>query len=381
MYVHQEKDKCCGCTACMAVCPKKAIHMKADLEGFLYPEIDESVCIGCNLCRAVCDFTEIHDWQHYAEPIAYAARHKSDMERMASRSGGIFTALSDYFLSLSGVVYGAGYDSNWRIIHKRATNRQERDEMRGSKYVQSNMIGVFNQVIRDLCQGKYVLFSGTHCQCGGLKQFLTMKRIDISKLFVLDIVCHGVPSPLIWEKYKEYMVTKYPGKIDQVDFRNKKKYGWRAHVETLSINKRMYDTEYYKDLFYGHCSLRPSCYVCPYKNLVHDTELTIADLWGVEKCAPELDDNRGVSLVLINNDKGRTVFNKVKTNLIVKKSELTECLQPPLVHPFPEPENRCQFWQDLNTKSFEYILTHYTSNYGWKSSVKNYLRKIYHALR
>lgn len=381
MYVHQEKDKCCGCTACMAVCPKKAIHMKADLEGFLYPEIDESVCIGCNLCRAVCDFTNNIKLDNKSLPIAYAAKQKSLEERAASQSGGMFSVLSDYFLKLDGCIYGAGYDAEWNVVHQRATNLKERDILRGSKYVQSNMKNNFDKVIDDLQRHRYVLFSGTHCQCAGLKRLLELKKINTDKLLLVDLICHGVPSPAVYQLFKGFMLKKHPGTITKFVFRNKNKFGWRSTIESTVIDGQEYDTALYRDLFYGENALRPSCYECPYKSIIHNTDITIGDCWGIENWAPEFDDGKGVSLALINTEKGQKYFDNIMESIDYKKTNIKNCLQPCLEHPVPRPKTREQFWQDLNTKNFEYILTHYTSNYGWKSSVKNYLRKIYHALR
>lgn len=230
-------DNCCGCTACASICGQNAITMVPDPLGFLYPKVDVSKCVNCGLCEKVCEFNNKYDKSLLlSTPIAYAARHKNIDEVMRSRSGAVFAALSDYILENGGVVYGAGYKDHFKVCHKRVTNKSERDELRGSKYVQSDISGVFKMVKKDLQQGVMVLFSGTPCQLAGLKSYLGIKLRK--NLYLVDIVCHGVPSPLIWKDYLSYLERKYGDTITRVDFRDKIKYGWAAHHETFVFNKK-----------------------------------------------------------------------------------------------------------------------------------------------
>ena len=279
MYVHDKKEDCCGCTACMTVCSVNAITMENDEEGFKYPKINEKKCIHCNMCRKVCDFVKQHDWDALPRPVVYAAKQKSDKERAASQSGGLFAALSDAVLAMGGVVYGAAYDGEWNVIHKRAETKEARNEMRGSKYVQSDMQDTFHRVGEDLKNGRIVLFSGTHCQCAGLKSLLETCRVKTENLYLVDIVCHGVPSPNVYRAFQNFMEKKYSGKIENFNFRNKNKFGWHSHVESTIINGKQYDTKLYVDLFYGHNTLRPSCYQCPYKHIVRNTNFFTLFFW------------------------------------------------------------------------------------------------------
>lgn len=375
LYVQYKKEDCCGCTACITICPAKCITMVSDEEGFLYPKIDKEKCIDCGLCRKVCDFTTYHDWNAMPLPKVYATKQKSDQERAASQSGGMFAAVSDAILDMGGVVYGAGYDSQWNVIHKRAETKEERNEMRGSKYVQSAMLDNFRRVLRDLAMGRIVLFSGTHCQCAGLKSLIEMQHIGAENLFLVDVVCHGVPSPKVYKAFREFMVKKHPGEITNFNFRNKRKFGWHSCVASIVVNGKEYDTELYADLFYGCNAHRPACYQCPYKHIVHETDITIADFWGIEKWASDFDDNKGVSLALLNTSKGEKIFNKIKPRLYFLESNTHDCLQPALQSPFSRPVTREQFWQDFNTKPFEYILTRYTNDYGWKAHMKKAVKK------
>lgn len=225
---------CCGCTACASVCNHDAITMEPDALGFLYPKVDESRCTDCGLCEKVCAFNNNYDTSlNLPKPDAYAARHKDMDEIMKSRSGAAFAAISDYILEQGGVVYGAGYKDHFRVAHKRATTKEERDEFRGSKYVQSDLSGVFRLIKQDLKNGLTVLFSGTPCQTSGLNSYVGKKLRE--NLVLIDIVCHGVPSPYIWRDYIAYLEKNQGAPIVWVNFRDKQKYGWAAHHETFKF--------------------------------------------------------------------------------------------------------------------------------------------------
>ena len=310
---------------------------------------------------------------NWKQPKVYAVKHKDEATRVASRSGGIFTALSDQVLSDGGVVYGCVLTDDFNAVHIRAANAEERNRMRGSKYIQSKLGDTFKNVKADLDVQRSVLFSGTSCQVAGLKKYLGK---EYNNLFCVDIVCHGVPSTKVWDAYLRWQEQKNHSKVTSVNFRNKKDFGWRDHVETIIFdNGKSVSSHVFKNLFYGHTVLRPSCYECPYKSVSHPGDITMADYWGIEKAAPEFDDNKGVSLVLVNNEAGEKAFEKVKKGLIWKQTRLEDSLQPPLKAPFPKPENREQFWSDFENKSFEYVAKKY-GGIGLKNDAKLLLRKI-----
>lgn len=311
---------------------------------------------------------------NWKQPKVYAVKHKNEAVRAASRSGGIFTALSDWILSnKSGVIYGCALDEKFAVVHIRAVNKEERNRMRGSKYVQSRLGDTFKMVKEDLDTQKKVLFSGTSCQVAGLKRYLG-KEYD--NLLCVDIVCHGVPSKKVWDAYLYWQEQKNHSKVAWIDFRNKKDFGWRDHVETLWFeNGKTTNCRVFKNLFYGHMILRPSCYECPYKSVIHPGDITIADYWGIEKAAPEFDDNKGVSLVLVNSELGKNVFNQVRNQLIWKQTKLEDSLQPPLKAPFPKPKNRKLFWNDFRNKTFEYVAKKY-GGIGLKNDTKTFWKKL-----
>lgn len=308
-------------------------------------------------------------------PEVYAVKHKDLDIRMASRSGGIFTAVSDYILDNNGVVYGCMLTEDLKIIHQRSETYDGRNKMRGSKYVQSDMCNVFREVKKDLDNNRYVLFSGTSCQSAGLQAFLGKKY---EKLICVDIVCHGVPSPLIFEKYIQWQESQH-GKCTDINFRNKKDFGWAAHIETLTFKKSdcselKVNSSVFKTIFYSHAALRPCCYKCPYKDVIHPADITIADYWGIEKAAPGFSDNKGVSLVLINNKRGAEIFSAVKENTLCQECRIENSMQPPLKAPFPAPKNRAKFWEDFSSQPFSVIAEKY-GKLSFITRVKKFLKK------
>lgn len=304
------------------------------------------------------------------QPKVYAVHHKNQEIRDASRSGGIFTAISDAILNNDGIVYGCTLDNNFKAVHIRASNTENRNKMRGSKYIQSNLGDTFRNVKNDLVTGKTVLFTGTSCQVAGLRKYLGK---DYDNLICLDIVCHGVPSPKIWEEYIKWQEKRKKSKVKSVDFRNKIDYGWRSHIETLVFeNGKKKDSQVFTYLFYKHYILRPSCYECPYKSVMHPGDITIADYWGIEKAAPEFDDNKGVSLVLVNNQVGQRMFDSVTDMLKYKQTRIEDSMQPPLEKPFEKPLEREQFWKEFNNYDFEFI----AKKYGNESKVSDLKRVI-----
>lgn len=372
---------CCGCTACASICAHDAITMKPDTLGFLYPQVDEEKCVDCDLCEKVCAFNNEYDTSlNFKRPIAYAVRHKAIEEVMNSRSGAAFVAISDIILQMGGVIYGAGYTDNFKIVHKRAQTKQERDEFRGSKYVQSDITGIFRQVKKDLLANKVVLFSGTPCQNAGLRSYLNTRLKE--NLYCIDIVCHAVPSPYIWRDYLSILEKKYKGKVVTVDFRDKT-FGWaHKHVEKYVFdNGKEINRETFIKLFYDNLDIRHSCSNCHYTNLNRPSDITLADFWGFERIVPEMnDDNKGLSLVLVNSNKGKALFDKISDVVKWKSVPLEECLQPNLCHPtMCSNEKRDAFIKDYIAYGMKYVACKYSDwglFYSLKKNIKKLIKKI-----
>ena len=378
IIVNDPKD-CCGCTACASICAHDAITMEPDALGFLYPKVDESKCVDCGLCDKVCQFNDNYERSlNLEQPIAYAARHKDIDEVMKSRSGAAFVAISDYILEKGGVVYGAGYKDHFRVAHKRASTKEERDEFRGSKYVQSDLTGVFRQVKEDLKNGLTVLFSGTPCQTSGLNAYVGKKLRE--NLILVDIVCHGVPGPFLWRDYLAFIEKKQGDTISVVNFRDKELFGWKAHHESFKFVKgggKMTFTY----LFYKHIMFRHSCGVCHFTNTTRPSDITLADFWGWEEAVPGFnDDDKGVSLILCNTEKGLRLFDEVKSDLILQPVKLEKCIQPQLQHPAVVHKQRLKFEEAYSTYGFEYVFKRY-GDVGWRSRLKRLKNMIKHILK
>lgn len=386
----QDKSACSGCTACSAVCGRNAITMTPDGMGFKYPVVDMEKCVECGLCEKVCAFKpDYRTPENFDSPRIYAARQKEIAEIEKSRSGGVFAAISDVILEEGGVVYGAGYDSSFRVLHKKAVTKEQRDEFRGSKYVQSDMDGIFRQVAEDLKAGLNVLFSGTPCQTAGLQSFLTLRKVNREKLFVCDIVCHGVPSPFIWRDYLDYIQRKEGKKVIGVNFRDKSKLGWAAHKESFKFDDGYTYTYTYTYTFCQHIMFRHSCGVCHYTNLRRTGDITLADFWGWEKIDKSINaDNKGVSLIFVNTPKGADMFDKISVRLNAIPTTADKCMQPNLQHPSEIHPQRNKFEDDYIKYGFEKTMKRHALmgnrykmkiliNAVNKNSIKRFLYLIY----
>lgn len=371
-----DPSQCCGCTACASICTHQAITMQPDTLGFLYPKVDVSKCVECGLCEKVCAFNENYDKSlNLSKPFVYGARHKDMNEVITSRSGAAFIALSDRILENGGIVYGAGYTDHFRVVHKRAETREQRNEFKGSKYVQSDLTGIFQQIKNDLRSGLTVLFSGTPCQTAGLHSYVGRKLRE--NLYLVDIVCHGVPGPYIWRDYLAYLEKKHGAEICQVNFRDKDKFGWTAHKESFKYVNSTYTYTYtYTYTFYKHIMFRHSCGTCKYTNLHRPSDITIADFWGWQKTDPTINaDDRGLSLVLCNTEKGLKLFDAVRDCMTVIPADIENCMQPNLRQPSVIHPQRMDFERDYERKGFEYTMKKY-GDIGWRYKKNVYLGRI-----
>ena len=311
---------CTGCSACYSICPVQCISMKQDSEGFLYPFIEKEKCTKCKKCEEICP--AIVQRKERKPLKVYAAKNPDEEIRRLSSSGGIFTLLAEHILHKGGVVFGVRFNETWEVIHDYTETIEGLTAFRGSKYVQSD-IGKIYKVAKDfLLSDRKVLFTGTPCQLAGLKAFL---QKDYDNLFTVDFVCHGVPSPLVWKKYLNEVTGDKKSRISAINFRDKNT-GWKSYrssvqtsqnadedgfqiVESLDLNT--YVKGFLRDLY-----LRPSCHNCPSKSFKSGTDITIADYWGIQNVLPEFDDDKGVSLVMANTEKGKLVYgslNKICT--------------------------------------------------------------------
>lgn len=321
MIIISRKEDCCGCFSCVNSCHHDAIKMKYDDEGFLYPKTDLDNCIECKLCEMVCPITNDLKEDYFSN--AYVAINKNLKERLNSSSGGIFYSIAKEIIADEGLVFGVKWDSKFKTIHSHAESLNEVKEFMGSKYIQSKLgENTFKTVKLFLKEGRKVLFTGTPCQIKALKLFL---RRDYKNLLTVDLLCHGVPSYLLFNSYKKYLEEKHGGEIESFTFRDKHG-GWREYNLSFKINGEIHYESSISDLFIsnfrGDLFLRPSCYDCRVKNFTSGSDITIGDYWGVEGIHEEFDDNKGTSLIITHTEKGENFLNKIGSELKFKKTDL-----------------------------------------------------------
>lgn len=382
-----DKDKCCGCSACISVCPKGCISMSEDKEGFLYPIVDSVKCIDCGLCEKVCPV--LHPLKNEAEPLVYTAINNDESIRMQSSSGGIFTLLAEYVIENGGVVFGACFDRDWNVVHDYTETKEGLVRFRGSKYVQSNVGNSFSQVKIFLDAGREVLFSGTPCQVAGLKNYL---RKPYPNLLTVDLVCHGVPSPYVWRKYlqetvcKAYRIKKNKSAVNICDyisdikFRAKdkgwKKYSFKIEYKDGRIEINPFYENPYMNIFLSNLSLRPSCYVCPAKLNNVQSDITLADFWGVNKIDPNIDDDKGCGLLFLNNKEKIGLLYSLQCMLFNQSLDNVSKYNPSILYSVNKPGNRKFFFLVFRMIGFYVSYNAVTS----KSVLMSIIRKIYRYL-
>lgn len=368
-----KKNDCTGCLSCYSVCKFNAIELIKNEKGFIYPTIDKEKCVNCGLCQKVVDSLN-NDTDRRKTIEAYGVVSLDESIRSKSQSGGLAYLLSKKIIEKKGIVYGAAYTENFKVEHIRVETLDELDKLRGSKYVQSDLEKCLKLLIKDLKEGKIVLFIGTPCQISGIKSIV--KVMGLSKNFYsVDFICHGVPSPKILEDYLFFIEKKYKKFIKKINLRNKKVGGWHNHLETIEFeDNNVLQNDLYKELFYSNLALRESCENCKYTKKDRTGDITIGDYWGVEKFHPEFyNDNKGISLALIQTLKGRNLFESLLSEIDFIKLKEDEYLQPQLLKSSKTPYQKNNFWKDYNNKSFEKILKKYTPYGGVLFKIK---RKI-----
>ena len=317
-------EDCTGCAACVSVCPKQCISMHEDREGFLQPKIDTKLCIQCHKCEKACPILNPITIPDDFETKAYAAINKDDEVRAQSSSGGVFFPLAQWVINQGGVVFGARWNDKWEVVHDYAEDIEGVKAFMRSKYVQSVVGDTLKQAKTFLEAGRWVLYSGTPCQIGGLKSFLG-KEYD--KLVTVDLICHGVPSPGVWRSYlKDYFGKE---KIVDINFRDKSE-GWLGFqffttTSTTTRRDKQMENPYFRG-FLTNVYLRNSCYDCKYKSVHRISDITLADYWGVEKFCPEMHDDKGTSLVFLHTNIGEQTMSNLADTLKIDEQEIKRAI-------------------------------------------------------
>lgn len=383
-----DKNTCCGCAACIQKCPKQCIDLVEDFEGFLYPKVNQNLCIDCGLCEKVCP---IINQGTEREPLqVYAAKNKDEKIRMESSSGGIFSLLAEEVLRDNGVVFGAKFNANWEVVHAYTETCEGLAAFRGSKYVQSRVGDTFKQAEIFLKQGRKVLYSGTPCQIAGLKLFL---RKEYENLLTIDFICHGVPSPKVFDRYINELITHkniieknaippYHSKKDiikSISFRNKA-LGWRKFSFTFTffnkedkknpiafsepLNKNLFMRGFLADLY-----LRPSCYACPAKCFKSGSDITIADFWGIQNVSINFDDDKGVSSIMVNTKEKSDLIHSL--DLLITKTTYQQAKQRIIEYSAKQPIFlRWLFFHYYESFTLYILIMTLSSIFWWKRNLR-----------
>lgn len=372
-----DSNKCTGCLACFNICPKGAIEIKENEEGFIYPVIDKDKCINCGLCKKVCPVLNSKETKR--EVLAYACYNKDEKIRENSSSGGMFYLIGKYILDNNGIVFGAKYNDKFLVEHDCIQNEKELKKFMGSKYLQSNIKDNYKKVKEFLKQDKLVLFTGTPCQIEGLYSYLGK---DYDNLYTQDIICHGCPSPKVWRKY----LNSFNQKIKKINMRNKAN-GWNDFSMSIEFEQNEFNLSHnidkYMYFFLANYSLRKTCYNCSFKKKHRNSDITLADFWGIDNVKPELNDDKGTSLVMINSEKGRKLFNEIKENIIYEEVDFEKAISynTAMTKSVNMPENRDKFFKDLDKLNFDKLYKKYKPKEKQVTKIKRIIKKVLIKLR
>lgn len=360
-FTSNDKFDCCGCTLCADICPVGAITMKEDEEGFVYPHIDDEKCIKCNLCKKKCIYKNNEQLSNELEESeVYAAIHKSKDVVRNSASGGMFTALYEKIIEKNGCVVGVKYDDKMNAIYDIAETKEECKNFRGSKYVAASIKNVRKQIKEKLEEGKIVLFTGSPCQASALKKYLN-KVYD--NLYLVELICHGTPSPKIFRRYVEYIEEKYDNKVINFEFRNKKN-GWKQSTIKITFKdgKEIYELAKYNNFnraFLNNIICRPSCYNCQFTGDTKNSDLVIGDYWGIDSVMPKINKDTGISLLKINTLKGKRIFEEIKDNLEYYESNYKDAYRANHKFPMVLPMRRLKIMNEIDDMAIDKLLKRY----------------------
>jgi len=375
VYSICEKEKCTGCGACAANCLKNAISMQEDEKGFSYPVISEN-CVECGLCKKTCPQISNKIGVNDGIKSIYAAFTKDEHIRSQSSSGGLFTELASYIIGEKGIVFASRFECGTkRLVFDSCENIEDLKKFRGSKYLQSSTGLAYIDIKKELKTGRKVMFVGTACQVSGLKNFLGK---DYANLFCVDIICHGVPSPKIWSEYVDMLERQYKSNAVSASFRYKRPSWTQFSLKVEFENKKEYIRSKFDDpyliSFLKEMSIRENCYSCPYTNTMRMGDITLADFWGYKSTSFKMRNNeKGISLVLINNEKGNMWFNAIKDRLMWTEKSLKEAISGnrSLKEPWKKNSLADSFWECyLQNGDLEVAFSEYCKPYRFPVKMK-----------
>lgn len=361
MQICNSKNGCTGCGACACLCPMHCITVELNDDGFRVPVINAEKCINCGKCAKICP-TNIHFRHNYNLPDVKAYSYTINDAKILqeSSSGGGFTAIAEEIISCGGVVFGAEFDESFNVLHVGVDKISDLNKLRGSKYVESDTRNTYLEAKKYIDQGRPVLYIGTPCQIAGLYASLEYKKYE--NLYTIDLLCHGVPSASLLKSYFDYLGSKY-GKIVYYSFRDKTKFGWGNWGNFVFQDKKcrkhkkafVVASDYYYSLYFKECNFRESCYQCKYATIPRIGDVTLGDCWGVEHIDVKADLKNGVSLILVNNEKGKELLSLISPNgsLTPIDVEIMTKYNGTIVRPSKRPNERDTFYCDFKKYGFE----------------------------
>ena len=360
----QIPSNCTGCHACVSICPQKCIVMEDTVEGFKFPVLNIAECIQCHQCEDVCPI--LHEQEKSQHTQAYAMKNRNEAERKYSTSGGVFPLLAEYVLDHGGIVFGAAYDENLEVRHIAVSDRSKLFLLQGAKYVQSIIGTAFIEVEKELKAGRSVLFSGTPCQCAGLKLFLGK---SYNNLLLVDLICHGIPSPKVWQAYIDYRSLKENNGQRPININMRSKVsGWSRYGYSVEFDygdnhiTRIHNSrDLFMKAFVGNICLRVSCSDCVTKGVERCTDFTLGDYWGIWDQHPEFDDNQGTSVVFVHSEKGETILKQLKEKMEYLPVDQEDAYREncSLVMSSKTHDKRQEFLEKITAEDFENFVANY----------------------
>ena len=357
-----DRDKCFCCGACISICPRKAITSKYE-DGFFYPQIDKERCIDCGLCKMACP--AVRKARGTVAPGLYAFQHSDPELVAASSSGAAFTAVSNIVLAHSGLIVGAVMDRSLTVRHTISENEAGRNAMRGAKYVQSDMTGLFKELETPLSEQRLILFTGTPCQTDAFRSYCMAAGLNMDKVILCALVCHGASSPVVWKRYtEEYLRETEKADDIRINFRCKDR-GWRNNRITASIDGKEIDLSTYSSLYFSNLCSRRSCFSCPYTTPFRNCDITIGDFWTISQFDPDFVEGYGVSMILTHSEKGDLLVRSCEKYGLLKSlmfDAQRDTLQPAMIRPYSKPIEYERFWRDFERLAFPAIIRKYVGN-------------------
>ncbi len=368
-----KKEKCYTCEACIQICPRQAIHVE-NLNGYNYPHIDTKSCIDCGLCRKVCPSTnDILDRNGY-NPHLYSFVHSNKTILDGSSSGGAFSALAEIVLNRHGWVVGAVLCEDNSVSHIISNSIDGCIKMRGSKYVQSKIGNIYDQVIECLSRGEQVLYVGIPCQVNAMRKYCIIKQANIDLIVFCTLVCHGSASAKIWKDYWEFFLQDKPKDTYIINFRDDTS-GWKNSSITAKGENTKYDLDGYSSLYFSNFCVRESCFQCKYSTVNRFSDITIGDFWNIKEYDKSIDDNYGISMILTHSELGEEIVRGLSNYGRLRSycfDVNKDYLQKALLYPPDKPLEYDLFWKDYNKNGIQYVL----KKYAGMTLYQRVLRKI-----